>query len=108
MKVEITLNLHREKGTNFLLLDHQDVYRFIGEETTREVELGLYLEKWCEWLNYYLINSVPAHGDVGGARLRSWIDGYNYAKHIDEQEFHNRYVLSMRGYLITLYKPFEI
>lgn len=107
MKVEITLNVHREKGTNLLLLEHQDVFDFIGEDTRAEVELGYYLEKWCDYLNHYLVNSVPAHGDIKGTELRSWIDGYNFAKHIREEEFNDCYVLSMRGYLVTIYKPFQ-
>jgi hypothetical protein len=107
-KIEITFNLHQEKGTNNLLVDFQDVFKFIGESTRKEVELGFYLEKWCEWLNYYFTHSPTANGNIDEAHLRSWIDGYNYAKKIDEQEFHDRYVLSMRGYLITLYKPFSI
>lgn len=108
MKVEITLGLHKEKGTNNLLVDFQDVFDFVGESTRKEVELGYYLEKWCMWLNYYFVNTPTANGNIDEAQLRGWIDGYNYAKHIDEQEFHDRYVLSMRGYLITLYKPFSI
>ena len=108
MKVEITFNLHKEKGTNNFLVDFQDVFEFIGEQTRAEVELGFYLGKWCDWLNYYFTHSPTANGNIDEERLRSWIDGYNYAKKIDEQEFHDRYVLSMRGYLITLYKPFTI
>ena len=108
MKKEITLNLHREKGTNNLLVDFQDVFDFIGETTKAEVELGYYLEIWCKWLNYYFTHSPTANGNVDETQLRAWIDGYNYAKHIDEQEFSDRYVLSMRGYIVTLYKPFSI
>lgn len=108
MKVEITLNLHKEKGTNNLLVDFQDVFNFIGEKTRKEVELGYYLEIWCKWLNYYFTHTSTANGNIEEAQLRSWIDGYNYAKKIDEQVFQDRYVLSMRGYLITLYKPFAI
>lgn len=107
MKVEITLDLHREKGTNLLLLEHQDVFKFIGENTRAEVELGYYLEKWCDYLNHPLVNSIPVHGDIKGTELRCWIDGYNYAKHIREEEFHDCYVLIMRGYLVTIKKPFE-
>ena len=108
MKVEITLNLHREKGTNNLLLDSQDVFDFIGESTNAEMQLFYYLDRWCEWLNYYFTHSATCNGNVEEAQLRSWLCGYNYAKRIDEQEFNDRYVLSMRGYLITIYKPFAI
>lgn len=108
MKKEIIFNLHREKGTNYFLVDFQDVYNYIGEGTTKEVELSFYLEKWCEFLNYYFSHSAPVHGDVKYPELRSWLNGYNYAKHIDEQEFHDRYILVMTGYVVTLFKPFEI
>ena len=43
MKKEITLNLRKEKGTNNLLVDFQDVFDFIGETTKVEVELGYYI-----------------------------------------------------------------
>lgn len=108
MKIEITLDLHKEKGTNNLLVDFQDVFHFIGEGTRKEADLGFYLEKWCEWVNYYFTHSATVNGNIEETQLRSWIDGYNYAKHIDEQKFHDRYVLNMRGYLITIYKPFKI
>ena len=106
--MKITLELHKEKGTNNLLLEHQDVYNFIGENTEKELDLAHYLEKWCDWLNYPLMHTSPVHGDVEEAKLRSWIDGYNYAKHIKEQEFGDRYELDVRGYNIILYKPFVI
>lgn len=108
MKKEIILNVHKEKGTNNLLLDAQDVFDFIGESTNAELQLFYYLEKWCDWLNYYFTHSSTCNGNIEEIQLRAWISGYNYAKHIDEQEFHDRYVLNMRGYLITLYKPFAI
>lgn len=108
MKKEITLNLHREKGTNNLLLDSQDVFDYIGENTNAEVQLFYYLDKWCEWLNYYFTHSSTCNRNLEEAQLRAWICGYNYAKQIDEQEFNDRYVLVMRGYCITIYKPFQI
>lgn len=108
MKIEITLELHHEKGTNFLLLDSQDVFNFIGETTKAETQLFYYLDKWCEWLNYYFTHNSTCNGNIEEAQLRSWISGYNYAKQIDEQEFDDRYVLVMRGYVITIYKPHEI
>lgn len=105
---EITLNVHREKGTNNLLLDSQDVFDFIGETTKAEMQLFCYLDKWCEWLNYYFTHKATCNGNPDEIQLRAWLQGYNYAKQIDEQEFDDRYVLSMRGYVITLYKPFTI
>ena len=43
--------------------------------------------------------------EIEEIQLRSWLDGYNYAKQIDEQEFNDRYILVMRGYEITIMKP---
>ena len=108
MKIEIILNVHKENGTNALLLNSQDVFNFIGESTNAEMQLFYYLDKWCEWLNYYFTHSSTCNGNIEETQLRSWLSGYNYAKHIDEQEFRDRYVLNMRGYLITIYKPFKI
>lgn len=36
MKKKILLELHKEIGTNNLLLDSQDVFEFIGESTNEE------------------------------------------------------------------------
>lgn len=105
MKKKILLDLHQEKGTNNLLLDSQDVFKYIGESTKAEMQLFYYLEKWCEWLNYYITHTATSYGDVEEARLRAWICGYNYAKGIDEQEFSDCYILVMRGYEVTIKKP---
>ena len=105
MKKKILLDLHKESGTNNLLLDSQDVFNFIGESTNEEMRLFYYLDNWCEWLNYYFTHSATCNGNIKEIQLRSWIDGYNYAKQIDEQEFNDRYILVMRGYEITIMKP---
>ena len=106
MKKKILLDLHHEKGTNNLLLDSQDVFNYIGESTKAEMQLFYYLDKWCEWLNYYFTHSSTCNGNLEEAQLRSWIGGYNYAKGIDEQEFKDCYILVMRGYEVTIKKPF--
>lgn len=106
MKKKILLDLHHEKGTNNLLLDSQDVFNYIGESTKAEMQLFYYLDKWCEWLNYYFTHSSTCNGNLEEAELRAWIDGYNYAKGIDEQEFKDCYILVMRGYEVTIKKPF--
>ena len=106
MKKEILLDLHHEKGTNNLLLDSQDVFDYIGESTKAEIQLFCYLDKWCEWLNYYFTHSATRNGNLEEAKLRAWIDGYNYAKGIDEQELDSSYLLVMKGYRIVIRKPF--
>lgn len=106
MKIKIILKVHPAKGASYSLLEHQDIYEFIGESTVEEIDLAFYISKWCDWLNHYVTDSVPVHGDIKGTELRSWIQGYNYAKHVDETEFSDSYVLSMKGYLITIYKPY--
>ena len=106
MKKKILLDLHHEKGTNNLLLDSQDVFNYIGESTKVETQLFYYLDKWCEWLNYYFTHSSTCNGNLEEAQLRAWIGGYNYAKGIDEQEFKDCYILVMRGYEVTIKKPF--
>ena len=108
MKKKILLELHKESGTNNLLLDSQDVFKFIGENTNEEMRLFYYLDKWCDWLNYYFTHTTTYNGnpeEIEEIQLRSWLDGYNYAKRIDEQEFNDRYILVMRGYETTIMKP---
>lgn len=105
MKKKILLDLHHEEGTNYLLLDSQDVFKFIDENNKEDVKIFYYLEKWCQYLNYYLINTVTCNGNIDAAQLRSWINGYNFAKNIVEQEFDNYYILKMKEYEITIKKP---
>lgn len=105
MKKKITLNLHSEPGTKNMLLDSQEVFDFIGETTDEELQLFYYIDKWCEWLNYYFTHSSTCNGNIEEVQMRSWLCGYNYAKQIDEQEFEDRYVLTMRKYIVTIYKP---
>ena len=53
MKKKILLELHKESGTNNLLLDSQDVFKFIGESTNEEMQLFYYIDKRSddfEWL----------------------------------------------------------
>lgn len=44
MKKKILLELHKESGTNNLLLDSYDVFKFVGESKD-EVRLFYYLDK---------------------------------------------------------------
>lgn len=105
---KITLGLHRVEGTDNLVLDIQDAFKYIGEGTIAERMLLSYLRVWCDWLNYPFHYSQTCNGNIEEAQMRSWLLGYNFAKGIDEQEFPYGYVLSMRGYLITIDKPFKI
>lgn len=107
MKKEITLGLHH-KEEYALTLESQDVFKYISEETKSEIELAFYIDKWCQYLNYYIFhNEEIMFGDAEYARLEGWIDGYNYAKSIDVNDCRDRVEIIMRGYFITLMKPFK-
>lgn len=108
MKKKILLDLHPEEETNYLLLDSQDAFKFIDENNKEDVKLFYYLEKWCQYLNYYLINTVTCNGNIDAAQLKAWISGYNFAKDIIEQEFDNCYILTMKKYEITIKKPLSL
>ena len=105
MRRSIELKLHHEEGTFLHLLESQDIYDFVDESSVEDVELAYYVEKWCEWLNYFFLNDATVNGNLEEARLRGWINGYNYAKHVDEQEYDDRYILVMKKYVITIHKP---
>lgn len=107
-KKKIELNVKLEKGTNNLLLDSQDAFDVLGEKTEEEMRLFQYIDKWCQWLNYYFTHSPTCNGNIEETSLRAWIGGFNFAEGIEEEEFDNRYVLTMKGYTIILYKPFSI
>lgn len=100
--------MHREKGTDVLLLDSQDAFRFIGETKPQEMEIYYYIEKFCDYLNYPFTHSSTCNGNPDHSLLRGFIDGYNFAKHADEQEFDDRVVVTMRNFVITFMKPFAI
>lgn len=108
MKKTILIDVHKETGSNALLLDSQDAFKFIGELELQEMEIYYYIEKWCEYLNYPFIKSSTCNGNLDLSLLRGFIDGYNFAKHAEEQEFEDKFVVTMRNFVITFMKPFEI
>ena len=107
MAKKITLELH--KDGNWLVLYSQDIYDYIGENTQQEIELAFYIDKWCEYLNYYAYsNREMAFGDPFISRLEGWLSGYNHAKKIEAEETKEFVKIKMRGYEILLWRPFEI
>lgn len=104
---KIVLELH--KDGDWLVLNSQDIYDYIGESTEQEIELAFYIDKWCEYLNYYAYsNRDMKFGDPFISRLEGWLSGYNQAKKIKTEETKEFVKIKMRGYNILLHKPFEI
>jgi hypothetical protein len=104
--MNIVLELHRE--ANMLLLDSADIYNFVGEESNAELELALYVAKWCEYLNYpFLHNRDMRFTDADCAKLEGWIDGYSFAKKIDVDERNDAVRFKFGKHNITLHQPFE-
>lgn len=108
MKMEIVLDLHRLENTNCMVLDSQDIYKYIGENSKSDIELACYIDKFCQWLNWDILNTPTAYGDPDKTELRGWIRGYNYAKSIQMDCYKDRVELNMRGYKVTLYKPWKM
>ena len=105
---KIVLELQKDTESNACTLNHQDIYNYVGECTEQEVEFALYIEKWCEYLNYYILNNKEmAFGDTDYARLEGWLAGYNFAKKIDVTNFKDRVEIKMKGYFVILNRPFE-
>lgn len=105
---KIILELHKEENLNSCTLESQDIYKYVGENEEQEIELALYIDKWCQYLNYHILNNKEmAFGDTDLSTLKGWLDGYNFAKKIDVQNFKDRVEIKMRGYFIVLNKPFE-
>ncbi len=106
-KKKIVLQLHKED--NWVVLYSQDIYNYIGEDTEQEMELAFYIDKWCEYLNYYAYNNKEMKfGDPFIARLEGWLTGYNQAKKIEVEETKEFVKIKMRGYNILLHRPFEL
>lgn len=106
---QIRLDLHK-KG-NALLLDYNDVYNYVGEAKDEDVRLAIYIQKWCEYLNYYLNgehNDEMPFGDIGYERLSNWIDGYNFSKNYRVDWDVGEVKITADDYIITLKIPFEI
>lgn len=107
MKTNVVLELHNDEELHAVVLDSNDIYEYVSERTIEEVELALYVDKWCTYLNYHILNNREmAFGDVDYARLEGWITGYNHAKKIDVRHFTDRVEIKMRKYFIVLKKPF--
>ena len=105
--MNIVLDLHRE--ANILLLDSMDIYNFVGEEKNADLELALYVDKWCEYLNYpFLHNKDMKFPDADYSKLEGWIDGYSFAKKIDVDESRSFVKFRFGRHNITLSQPFEI
>ena len=108
MKTIIELKLHKDEEVNSLILDFNDVYKFIGEIDKDDIEVAFYINKWCDYLNYRVYhNEEMCFGDTELARLDGWITGYNHAKKIDVKHFTGRVEIKMRKYSIILHRPYK-
>lgn len=106
MKKRIVLELHKQD--NAYILESQDVFQYIGETDKQEIDLAFYIDKWCQYLNYYIFHSKEMmFGDAEYTRLEGWIDGYNHAKSIQVDYCNDRIEISMRKYHIVLKKPYK-
>ena len=109
MKKRIHLELHRED--NALLLEHQDIYDYVGETTEAEMELAHFVERYCAYLNWYvsgLHNTEMKFADSEYERLKGWLSGYCYGKKYETENYPNRVEIKTPKYLIVLDRPFEI
>ena len=109
MLKEIRLDLHKEG--NSLILDCEDIYKYVGEIKENDIELAYYIDKWCKYLNYYIggeHNREMIFGDTEYTRLEAWLDGYNFAKKYDVDYEKSKITIRTKEYLIILAKPFEI
>lgn len=103
----IEMGLHQDG--NLLLLDSQDIYEYVGENTAKELEIAYYIDKWCAYLNYPLLhNDDMKFGDTELSRLEGWIDGYNYAKQIRVEREPGNVKLRYGRYHVVLPVPFCI
>ena len=105
MKTKIKLELH--KFDQFLLLDFQDCYKYISKNTEKEVELVHYIAKFCQSKNYPILKTPDMAFDaVTEFQLKSWVDGYNFAKHHKINT--NKLTIEGSWYIIEYNEPFEI
>lgn len=105
--ITIELDLHKE-GNN-LLLNSQDIYKYVGEITEDDIELAYYIDKYCQYLNYYVIHSREVmFGDTEYARLEGWLDGYNCAKKYLVQKRSGGFEIKTELYHIILPTPYKI
>lgn len=105
MKIE--LELHKED--DLLLLNSQDIYKYIDESTEEDIRLAYYIDKWCQCLNYPFINNDEMmFGDPFRSGIEGWIAGYNYAKKISVEHKNGVVIIHHKKHTITLNKPFRI
>lgn len=109
MKKEIRLELHKEGDS--LVLDCEDIYKYVGEVEEEDIELAYYIDKWCRYLNYYVggeHNKEMLFGDTTYTRLEAWLDGYNFAKKYEVEYEKNKITIQTKKHSIVLIRPFEI
>lgn len=109
MRKEIKLDLHKEG--NYLILNPEDVYQYVGEIKKKDIEFAYYIDKWCRYLNYYVggeHNREMLFGDIEHTRLEAWLDGYNFAKKYEVDYEKSKIIIHTKEYLIVLIRPFEI
>ena len=107
---KIKLELHKV-DEKYLMLESQDVYKFVGESTNADMDLALYVDKWCEYLNWFIggmHNNDMKFADGEYYTLKGWLNGYNFAKKYDVT--HKKGIVEIKGrnLLIELAIPFEI
>ncbi len=105
--MEIKLELH--KTGNLLLLEEQDIYGFVSENTKKEIDLAMFLGKVIEFLNYPLLHNTEMSFDDGYYKeLSGWINGFSYAHHITFDEIGSVENITFSKFRITVPKPFAI
>lgn len=107
--IEIKLELHYDKELEACLLDEQDMYLFIGENTKKEVEIGYYITQLCHYLNYpFFKNPDMAFDDGKEWFLKGWINGANYAYHHNVDSDDGNLIVKGKGYKIIAPEPFKV
>lgn len=107
--LKIKLELHFDNEAKACLLEAQDVYKYIGENTEKEVRLAYYIDMLCKYQNYFVFKNPNMANDDGEEWfLRGWINGYDYANKHLIKENENNIQIKGKGYLIEYSEPFKI
>lgn len=105
--IDVFMNLHESDG-NCLLLDSQDVYEYVGEKIEAEIEFAYYIDKWCEYLNSFVLdNKELAFGNINQARLDGWLKGYEFGKGYVSERKNGFVTIKAKRYRVTLKIPYE-
>lgn len=100
------IHLYLKKEHNALLLNNQDICKFINENDENDVKLAAYISKLCDYLNCKITgNANTSFNDIDHAKLSGWLTGYETAMGYEVLCETDTITVRTENHVIVLDKP---